>query len=142
MILLTVGCISPIILLISGPINLKRMHNAITKESLNYGSRLPGTCSWRLEDQLDSCTLFLYCKITYCRIVIDIGSSASCVHYNSIYDSNADVFVTEVPFERQDFDDLPSYSDSNTRFCSRCSVPRRDLTANFCSSCGQSFDEY
>jgi hypothetical protein len=67
--------------------------------------------------------------------VIDIGPSVFPVHNNPIDYSNKDISI-----ERQDVDDPPPYPDSNGIFCSQCSVSRRDSTAKFCSSFGQSFD--
>ncbi len=36
----------------------------------------------------------------------------------------------------------PPYSSQSNGFCSKCSAPRQDLSARFCSSCGQAFNKY
>ncbi len=36
----------------------------------------------------------------------------------------------------------PPYSGSSTAFCSKCGATRPDISARFCSSCGQAFNKF
>jgi len=68
--------------------------------------------------------------------VIDIGHSSGSA--SGVYYPNQSTF----PVGNQNVYAPPSYSSSSTGFCSQCRAPRQDLTAKFCSSCGQSFNKY
>ncbi len=74
------------------------------------------------------------------QIVIDIGRST--VPGNDIYYTNQGANESRVFFGQQDNFAPPPYSGQSTGFCPHCGVSRHDLTAKFCSSCGQSFNKY
>ncbi|CAF4311216.1 unnamed protein product [Adineta steineri] len=71
---------------------------------------------------------------------IDIGRSM--IAEGVMHHSKQVAPVSITSFEHQENSAPPPYSDQYPRFCSQCHVPRSDLTAKLCSSCGHSFDEY
>jgi hypothetical protein len=72
--------------------------------------------------------------------VIDIGRSVG--PGTGVYYSNQ-VAPEPTSFHKgQDNCSPPPYSDQFTGLCSQCGVARQDLTAKYCSSCGQLFNQY
>jgi hypothetical protein len=74
--------------------------------------------------------------------VIDIGHSVPPGNENRIHYSNRVAPEPTVFFGEKDNSLSPPYSGQSARFCSQCAAPRQDLTAKYCSSCGQSFNKY
>ncbi len=74
-------------------------------------------------------------------MVIDIGRPAATGSENGVHHSTLAIPEPIAFVERQDNDVLPPYSSQLASFCSRCSAPRQDLTAEFCRSCRQSFNK-
>ncbi|CAF5089784.1 unnamed protein product [Rotaria magnacalcarata] len=73
-------------------------------------------------------------------MVIDIGCSTSQDNVNQTHYSNKIAPEPTSSFGRNDNYAPPAYSINMIGFCSRCGVARRDLTAQYCSSCGQLFN--
>ncbi|CAM2721868.1 unnamed protein product [Rotaria socialis] len=120
-----------------------RMRQAITEESMKYSSRSPIPCSWRLNISRTFVGGYGYYNnnhIIY-HLVIDIGRAA--FERSGIYQSNQ---VVPLPTSSiggyYNYAAPPSYSAQLTGYCSHCSQPRPDLSAKFCSSCGNSFNIY
>ncbi|CAF3468665.1 unnamed protein product [Rotaria socialis] len=120
-----------------------RMRQAITEESMKYSSRSPIPCSWRLNISRTFVGGYGYYNnnhIIY-HLVIDIGRAA--FERSGMYQSNQ---VVPLPTSSiggyYNYAAPPSYSAQLTGYCSHCSQPRPDLSAKFCSSCGNSFNIY
>ncbi|CAM4824215.1 unnamed protein product [Rotaria magnacalcarata] len=119
-----------------------RMRQAVTEESMKYSSRSPIPCSWRLDISRTFVGSYGYNNnhIIY-HLVIDIGRAA--FERSGMYQSNQ---VVPLPTSSiggyNNYAAPPSYSAQLTGYCSHCSQPRPDLSAKFCSSCGNPFNIY
>lgn len=69
--------------------------------------------------------------------MIDIGSSVPLNNSSRPYFSNK--ISPDTVFGGQDNYAPPPYSANRTGFCAQCGAARHDLSAKYCSSCGNSF---
>ncbi|CAF1592641.1 unnamed protein product [Rotaria sp. Silwood1] len=119
------------------------MRKAVSIESMKYSTRSSTPCSWRLH------TSRFWSRgnrggrtnITY-RLIIEIGHPMAPGSGNVPYQFNQMVPESTSYFPQQNNMPFPPpyYDQSAAGFCSHCGVPRQNITAKFCSSCGQLFN--
>lgn len=135
-----------------------QLRKAVAEESSKYSTRSPIPCSWRLEtanrffgrysnrsrERLTghvSPRWFARHFFDYLfQIIIDIGRPM--VQGNGVYFTQQGVNNVGMFSGVSDPSAPPPYSNQLGEVCVQCGVPRVDLRAKFCSSCGHSFEKH
>ncbi|CAF3646357.1 unnamed protein product [Rotaria sp. Silwood1] len=119
---------------------LRRFRQAINEESIKYSSRSSKRCSWRLDTPRAWFGEYRYhrnSQLVY-HLVIDIGNSPNETYIG--YQSNQHLPDRTLYYQQEDNNAPPPYSYPSAPYCSYCNVPRQDLSAKYCSSCGNSLN--
>ncbi|CAF0983455.1 unnamed protein product [Adineta ricciae] len=128
-----------------------RMRQAISQESMKYSARSPIPCSWRLNmtrGLIGSAYIHSHHNQVIYQIVIDVGranasESGTAVYYSNTVSSTAPtVFIGQPPCYMPSPPPPPPYSVDTIETCLKCGLVRQDLTAKFCSSCGEAFEKF
>ncbi|CAF1240337.1 unnamed protein product [Rotaria sordida] len=120
-----------------------RLQQAVANESMKYSTRSP-PCSWRLHvyrTRGGGYRRRRNTRLIY-RLVIEIGNPAVPGSGYATYQFNQVAPQSTSIFSEQNNMPPPYYHQSVAGFCSHCGIPRPNITAKFCSSCGHSFNVY
>lgn len=113
-----------------------QLRKAVAQESMRHSTGSPIPCSWRLE----TTTAFIgNLRQLVINIVIDIGRPI--VQESQINYTSQDVNELQTLCTPLNFSEPPPDSSQSAVICTCCGVLSLDLTANFCSSCGQALNK-